>query len=595
MEAILKEYFGYDKFRYGQQEIIENILAGDNALGILPTGSGKSLCYQIPGLMFEGTTLVISPLISLMQDQVDSLKRRGINAECINSTMSKRDLNDVMGRLVRGELQFLYVAPERFNNEGFKTAVRHAEIPFVAFDEAHCISKWGHDFRPSYQSIIPELRSLLPDVQIIAVTATATEEVEENIQELLNIKNNAVFKTSVKRENLKLSVNGTYQREQFILSYIKERLGQSGIIYVSTRAEVEKLSVYLTDNEVENVIYHGGLGKNERNENQQKFVSDEVKIVIATNAFGMGIDKPDIRYIIHFNLPGDLESYYQEIGRAGRDGSPSDCILLSTQRDVNLQQFFIDRANASDQYKDHMREKLDLMLQYNKTSKCLSSFIIKYFDHNEYVEACGQCSSCLSAERTEPMTSEARLILELVQETDGQLSKELVIQVLRGENADNIMARGLDSQERFGVLDSYRTSDVNHLVEELIMRGYVHCSGSRMHLVEKSLDILNRKVKLYTVPYRKHYNERVNVSTDSSPNEVLYDKLLSTRKDLADKHKLDEDAIFTDQILKEFAKKMPQTKQDMMHIQGVGNYKLKHYCPYFLEEIQQHGDGKKSI
>lgn len=595
MEAILKEYFGYDKFRYGQQEIIENILAGDNALGILPTGSGKSLCYQIPGLMFEGTTLVISPLISLMQDQVDSLKRRGINAECINSTMSKRDLNDVMGRLVRGELQFLYVAPERFNNEGFKTAVRHAEIPFVAFDEAHCISKWGHDFRPSYQSIIPELRALLPDVQIIAVTATATEEVEENIQELLNIKNNAVFKTSVKRENLKLSVNGTYQREQFILSYIKERLGQSGIIYVSTRAEVEKLSTYLTDNEVENVIYHGGLGKNERNENQQKFVSDEVKIVIATNAFGMGIDKPDIRYIIHFNLPGDLESYYQEIGRAGRDGSPSDCILLSTQRDVNLQQFFIDRANASDQYKDHMREKLDLMLQYNKTSKCLSSFIIKYFDHNEYVEACGQCSSCLSAERTEPMTSEARLILELVQETDGQLSKELVIQVLRGENADNIMARGLDSQERFGVLDSYRTSDVNHLVEELIMRGYVHCSGSRMHLVEKSLDILNRKVKLYTVPYRKHYNERVNVSTDSSPNEVLYDKLLSTRKDLADKHKLDEDAIFTDQILKEFAKKMPQTKQDMMHIQGVGNYKLKHYCPYFLEEIQQHGDGKKSI
>ena len=588
MEAILKEYFGYDTFRFGQEEIINHVLEGKNALGILPTGSGKSLCYQIPGLMFEGTTLVISPLISLMQDQVDSLKRRGIKAECINSTMSKQELKKVMTSLEDGQLQFLYVAPERFNNEEFRISLKQASVPFIAFDEAHCISKWGHDFRPSYQSIIPDLKALLPDALILAVTATATEEVEENIQELLDINNEAVTKTSVKRENLKLMVNPTYQREQFILSYIKNHQDMSGIIYASTRAEVEKLSDYLHEYKIENVIYHGGLAKKERSLNQEKFVSDQVKIVVATNAFGMGIDKPDIRYIIHFNLTGDLESYYQEIGRAGRDGLDSDCILLSSQRDINLQQFFIDRATASDQYKDHMREKLDQMIQYNKTNKCLSSFIVKYFNQNEYVEECGRCSSCLSENRTEPMTSEARLILNLVKDLDGKLSKEHIIQVMRGEHADNIMSRGLNKEENFGVLDSYRTSEVNHLVEELVMRGYLHYANYRMHLVEKSFDVLNKKVKLYTVPYRKTYNERVDVSTDSSLNEVLYSKLIDTRKGLADRYKLDEDAIFTDQILKEFAKKMPQTKQDMMHIQGVGNYKLKHYCPYFLEDIQEH-------
>lgn len=586
MEKILKQYFGYQSFRPHQREIIESVMDGHNTLGVLPTGSGKSVCFQIPALEADGMTLVISPLISLMKDQVEALKDLGIEAEFLNSSLKQTEINNIINNARNGKYKMLYVAPERFNSEEFCEALKEIETPLIAFDEAHCISKWGHDFRPSYQNIIPKIKQILPRAVFVALTATATEEVQHNIQELLNVQQDCVVTSSIKRDNLHLKVNKTYQRDQFIVSYVEERLDDSGVIYAATRAEVEKISLLLENHDIDNVIYHGGLKREERDENQQVFVEDSVKIIVATNAFGMGIDKANIRYIIHYNIPGDIESYYQEIGRAGRDGKVSECILLSSQRDVNLHQFFIDRSNATDSYKDFMRNKLERMIQYNKTSKCLSSFIIKYFDNDEYVKECGVCSNCLDENRTYDMTAEAKRVIGLVKSTSMKLTKSEIIQILRGERAERIQTNHLDSLASFGVMRPYRTGEINHVVDELVLRGYLYSSGDTLASTQYSEAVMNNTKMLYSVPFRKDFKEKVDISTETSPSESVYTELVDMRDELASKYELAKEDIFKEATLREFAKKKPQTKQDMVNIQGVGNYKLKHYCPYFLEILQ---------
>lgn len=590
MENVLKEAFRIESFRPKQKEIITSILDGYNTLGILPTGSGKSLCYQVPALILDGTTIVISPLISLMQDQVEALLKNDIEAAFINSNMTVKDQEAVEKRLQKGEIKILYVAPERFNNQTFLNILDDIHVPLIAFDEAHCISKWGHDFRPSYQEVIPIIEEKLPNADYIALTATATEDVEENIIELLDVDKRHIYKTSVKRENLHLSVNPTFQREQFILKYIESHKNESGIIYVSTRKDAEKLGGFLLDNDIENVVYHAGLRKQEREKNQNAFVSGKTKVIVATNAFGMGIDKRDIRFIIHYNLPGDLESYYQEIGRAGRDGEVSECILLSNSRDVMLQQFFIDRSTASEEQKENMRYKLERMIQYNKTSKCLSSVIIKYFDPDEYVKNCGVCSNCLRQDKTVDITEEAKKILGLIQSIN--LPVEKTIQVLRGEQAENIINTELLENPFFGELSGYHTSDVHHIIDELVMSGHLHLSEEILSVPELGREILEGKKEFFSVPFRKQFKEVVNVSTDTSFNESLYQSLIKKRHDLALEKGVEEENIFTDVSIREFAKKMPTTKSDMMHITGMGNYKLKHYSPYFIEIIESYKENR---
>ncbi|QYA47619.1 DNA helicase RecQ [Nosocomiicoccus ampullae] len=586
MESVLKKSFGLETFRPKQKEIIESVLKKHNTLGVLPTGSGKSLCYQVPALILEGTTIVISPLISLMQDQVNTLQEKGINAQYINSNMSKKDQEDVDRLVFNGEVDLLYVAPERFNSSEFLALIDSIHIPLVAFDEAHCISKWGHDFRPSYQEVIPVINAHINDAIKVALTATATEDVEKNIVDLLNIENDHVYKTSVKRDNLELIVNNTYQRERFILDYLNNHKDDSGIIYAATRKETEKISGFLKDNGIDSLIYHAGLSKKEREENQYRFINNDVKVIVATNAFGMGIDKENIRFIIHFNLPGDLESYYQEIGRAGRDGKMSQCILLSNSRDILLQQFFIDRSPASDDVKESMREKLDRMIQYKETSKCLSASIVKYFDKNEYVEPCGMCSNCLNVNRTVDMTKEAKFLIELSK--DYEISPEKAIQILRGESADNIIHASLHHAKQYGSLSNYLTSEVHHIIEEVVYQGYLHLKNNTLYLVDKSYRVLDDLDKVYTVTYRTQFKEKVDVSTETSFNESLYQQLKDKREELAVEKNIEESQIFTDTLLKEIAKKMPENKSDMIKISGIGNYKLKHYSPHFLKVIEEY-------
>ena len=561
MESTLSHYFGYDTYRPGQKEIITRVMNHQNVLGVLPTGGGKSICYQVPGLMLGGTTIVISPLISLMKDQVDQLKAMGIHAAYLNSSLTQKQQKEIETQLRKGEIQFLYVAPERFDNVYFIRLLQQLSIHLVAFDEAHCISKWGHDFRPSYQDVIHKVFALPPDFTIVALTATATIEVQEDIMERLNIGKHDEVKTSTKRRNLVFKVNPTYQRQKFVMEYVKEHNNAAGIIYCSTRKQVEELHDALENNGVDSTIYHAGLSNKEREAAQNDFVYDRVRVVVATNAFGMGIDKSNVRFVIHYNMPGDLESYYQEAGRAGRDGLNSDCILLFSERDIGLHQYFISSSKADDDYKDKMGEKLNKMILYTKTKKCLEATLVHYFEPNEKLEECGQCSNCVVENKTYNMTDEAKMIVSCIARMKQQLSTH-------------------------GIMKNYTTSDLSHLIDELRFKGFLNEHDEILTCDNSVKELLNNQVDVYTIPFKRKSKEKVNINTVEGVDRALFDELINVRKQLSESLSIPPVSIFSDFTLEEFAKRKPESKQEMILIDGVGSYKLKHYCPMFLEKIQ---------
>lgn len=588
MEQTLSHYFGYKAFRPGQKEIISQILSGNHTLGVLPTGGGKSVCYQIPGLMLKGTTIVISPLISLMKDQVDQLKSMGVSAAYLNSSQSSHEQREVEKLLAQGELKFLYVAPERFENGYFQHLLTRATIALVAFDEAHCISKWGHDFRPSYQAVVHKIFAIPQNFAMVALTATATAEVQQDIMSRLNILKQHVVKTSVKRRNLVFKVNPTYQRQKFVLDYVKTHEKEAGIIYCSTRKQVESLYEALDDADIPATYYHAGLSAKLRDEAQNDFLYDRTRVVVATNAFGMGIDKSNVRYVIHYNMPGDLESYYQEAGRAGRDGLQSECILLFSDRDISLHEYFITSSKADDDYKESMGEKLTKMIQYTKTNKCLEATLVHYFEPNENLEECQQCSNCVDKRKTYNMTKEAKMIISCVARLKQSEAYQVVIQVLRGEKTDYVKHQNYEDLSTYGIMHDYTTSELHHLIDELRFKGFLN-EQDEILLCDASVEtLLNSSEQIYTVPFRQKSKETVHINTVEGVDRKLFDQLVEVRLKISEKLNVPPINIFSDYTLEEFAKRKPTTKEEMIHIDGVGSYKLKHYCPQFLEAIQNY-------
>jgi ATP-dependent DNA helicase RecQ len=542
----------------------------------------------VPGLMLGGTTIVISPLISLMKDQVDQLKAAGISAAYLNSSLTQKEQKAIEAQLKNGDIQFLYVAPERFNNDYFMALLQRLPIHLVAFDEAHCISKWGHDFRPSYQEVIHKVFALPQDFTIVALTATATTEVQKDIMERLNINKHDEVKTSTKRRNLVFQVNPTYQRQKFVLEYVKSHANEAGIVYCSTRKQVEELQEALEDHEISSTIYHAGLSNKDREAAQNDFVYDRVRVVIATNAFGMGIDKSNVRFVIHYNMPGDLESYYQEAGRAGRDGLKSDCILLFSERDIGLHQYFISASKADDDYKDKMGEKLTKMILYTKTKKCLEATLVHYFEPNEKLEECEQCSNCTRENKTYDMTNEAKMIVSCIARMKQKESYSVIIQVLRGEDTDYIRYCEYNKLSTHGIMKQYTTSDLSHLIDELRFKGYLNEHDEILTCDNSVKQLLTDEVTIFTTPFKRKSKEIVNINTVEGVDRALFDELIAVRKKLSEDLDIAPVSIFSDYTLEEFAKRKPESKQDMISIDGVGSYKLKHYCPMFLETIQSY-------
>lgn len=584
-EKLLKKYFGYPSFREGQKQIIASIVQGEDTLGIMPTGGGKSICYQIPALLLPGTAVVISPLISLMKDQVDALHQAGIPATFINSSLSAAEVDERMKQAAMGEFKLLYVAPERLETPRFRATLQGLAISLFAIDEAHCVSQWGHDFRPSYLSIAPLLRDLEPKPVVAAFTATATEEVKHDIVRLLGLNASNVFVTGFGRDNLSLSVLRGVNKKDYITQYTADNPTQAGIVYAATRKEVEELHGHLLKKGVATGKYHAGLSDEERERNQEAFLYDELRVMVATNAFGMGIDKSNVRFVIHYNMPKNMEAYYQEAGRAGRDGEPSDCILLFGAQDILTQKFLIEQSVSSPERKSNEYKKLQTMIDYCHTQRCLQNSILQYFGETEELAPCGHCSSCLDDSEQRDITLEAQKIFSCIRRMQERFGITLIAQVLRGSRNKRIMEMHLDRITTYGAMKDMAEKEIAELINGLIAEEYLALTEGQypvVRLMPKAADVLRGKEQVYRkVRARK-------VLAEAEGDEGLFERLRELRKQLAAKEKVPPYVVFADSTLREMSRLQPVSAAEMLAVKGVGDAKFRKYGDVFLEAVREY-------
>lgn len=592
--SVLKDYFGHDSFRDGQEQIVDALLDGRDALCIMPTGAGKSMCYQIPALLFDGVTIVVSPLISLMKDQVGSLVQSGVPAAYINSSLSYPQFLRVLSNVEHGKYKIIYVAPERLLTDGFLDTCKKIKISMVAVDEAHCVSQWGQDFRPSYLKIISFVESLANRPIVGAFTATATNDVKEDIKKILRLENPFEITTGFDRPNLFFGVIKSSSKDEKLIDLIRERGDRSGIVYCATRKNVESVCELLCDNGFSAARYHAGLDEYERRKNQEDFVFDRKNIMVATNAFGMGIDKSNVTYVIHYNMPKNIESYYQEAGRAGRDGGEADCILLYSPKDVRLNRFMIENSEGNDeltieeneQIRERDFERLKYMTFYSTTNDCLRGFILRYFG-GEKKAYCGKCSNCLSVHKLVDVTIDSQKIMSCIARTGQRYGKTVICDVLKGSKSEKILKAELNNQSTYGIMKEVTARHIFGTIDFLAEKEYISADNETevLKLLPKSRDVLFGRERLVM---KKVENSEKVVKThrpEVPVNSDLLDALKALRKGIASKKSVPAYVIFTDATLIDMCKKCPETPDEMLEVSGVGRTKLEKFGKQFLEEI----------
>lgn len=601
----LKTYFGYDTFREGQEKIVEAILANRDVLAIMPTGAGKSICYQIPALMLPGITLVISPLISLMQDQVKALNDAGIHAAFINSSLTENQISKALYLATSGRYKIIYVAPERLENYEFLEFARNVEISMVTVDEAHCISQWGQDFRPSYLKIVEFIKNLPKRPIVSAFTATATEEVKNDILCTLSLADPEVVITGFDRKNLYYSVENIRRKDEFIMEYIEKHPTESGIIYCATRKNVDNLFELLFKRGVSVTRYHAGLTNETRKKNQDDFIYDRTPVIIATNAFGMGIDKSNVRYVIHYNMPQSMENYYQEAGRAGRDGENSQCILLFSLQDVMIDRMLLDNKDFSDvdeedEYLIRQRDirRLQTMEGYCKTTGCLRNYILEYFGEKTS-GPCDNCGNCHREYHEVDMTAEAKWVVNCVAETRGRYGLTIVLGTLMGAKRARLRELRTEQYKSYGALSGHSEAELRTLISQMTEMGYLYQTqekysvlklGNITPLKDENIRVIMRTYEEKEPDKKKKIQKTVRKrSTDAltSAGYDLFEILRKLRLEIAKEESMPPYIIFSDKTLIDMCVKKPSDEEEMLNVSGVGANKLKKYGQRFLEEIQK--------